>query len=138
VSDNVSFLDTSVLLRHYLDDHEEHSPRAKRLIGAIRRGERSVQISDTVVFEAVYVLDKLYRVPRETISELLQEFLDFSCVLLPGKRNYHQVFINFVDFPGLSIADCFHVEIAKLHAAGSIISFDRSMERVVGVVREEP
>jgi predicted nucleic acid-binding protein len=138
VSDSISFLDTSVLLRHYLQDHEDQSPRAKALIRAILRGERSVQIADTVVFETVYVLEKSYRVPRALIRDLLQEFLDMPGVLLPGKRIYRAVFANYTARLALSFADCFHLELAKHLAQGNVIAFDRKMGTVEGIVREEP
>ncbi len=138
MSDSISFLDTSVLLRHYLQDHEDQSPRAKALIRDILRGERSVQIADTVVFETVYVLEKSYRVPRALIRDLLQEFLDMPGVLLPGKRIYRAVFANYTARLGLSFADCFHLELAKHLAQGNVIAFDRKMGTVEGIVREEP
>jgi predicted nucleic acid-binding protein len=63
MSDRVAFLDTNVLLRHIMQDHSDHSVRSTALMVAIEHGQRTVQISDTVVFETAYTLEKTYGMP---------------------------------------------------------------------------
>jgi predicted nucleic acid-binding protein len=55
------FFDTNILLRHFLQDHPDHSPRATAFIQQIGQGERQVVLSDIVVFETVFVLERRYR-----------------------------------------------------------------------------
>jgi len=138
MSEPIGFLDTNVLLRHFLNDHDDHSPRATDLIKAIDQGLRVVQIADTVVFEATYTLERSYRVPRLTIRELLIGFLEMPGVLLTGKSVFSAVFEIYVRNPGLSIADCYHIEPAKRLTNGRILSFDRRFGTVEGVIRQEP
>ena len=52
------FLDANIILRHILGDHPDHSPRATAYFGQIARGELTVRTTDTVVFEAVYALQR--------------------------------------------------------------------------------
>jgi predicted nucleic acid-binding protein len=138
MSDSIAFLDTNVLLRHLLQDHLDHSPRATALVDEIERGKRSVQVADTVIFEATYTLEKTYRVSRSDIGETLQRFLDMPGVVLSGKTIFAGVFAIYVRNPGLSIADCYHIELAKRLTNGRILSFDRRFGTVEGVIRQEP
>lgn len=138
MSDRVSFLDTNVLLRHLLQDHSDHSPRATSLIREIERGSEKVRVADTVIFEAAYTLEKTYGIARDAISIVLLEFLDLPNVLLTGKTIFYEVFDVYVRNLGLSIADCYHIAIAKQLTGGSLISFDRKVGKVEGITRIEP
>lgn len=133
-----ALLDTNVLLRHVLHDHPDHSPRSTALIEAIERGDRVVRITDTVVFETVFTLESFYSVSRTVIHETLQPIIALSGIVLPGKRIYHDVFALWIRNAGLSFAHCFHLCTAKHLGLPAIISFDRKLNRLPGVVREEP
>jgi predicted nucleic acid-binding protein len=133
-----AFLDTNILLRHVLQDHVDHSARATALIAAIEQGDRAVRLADTVVFEAVFTLEKTYGVPRPDIRDALQPILNLSGFVLPGKRAYSQVFDLWLRELGLSFADCYHLCLAKQLKLPSILSFDRKLNRLPGVGRAEP
>ena len=51
-----AFLDTSILVRTITRDIPHLAEQAERLVQAIAAGERTVHLSDTVVFETVHVL----------------------------------------------------------------------------------
>jgi predicted nucleic acid-binding protein len=133
-----AFLDTNVILRHVLQDHPDHSPRAAALIVAIEQGQRAVRLADTVVFEAAFTLEKTYGVPRADIRDALRPIFDLPGVVLPGKLMLHDVFDLYVEEAGLSFADCYHATLAKQLQLGTILSFDRKMGRVPGIARAEP
>ena len=96
------FFDTNILLRHLLQDHPDHSPRATAFIQQIEQGERQVVLSDIVVFETVFLLERRYRQPRAKIQELVLDFLELPGVTLPGKRRYRTVFALYVNARGCS------------------------------------
>ena len=133
-----AFLDTNVLLRQVLQDHADHSPRAMAFIVAVEQGERAVRLTDTVVFEAVFTLEKTYGVPRADIRDALQPVLDLPGVVLPGKRLFHEVFGLYVQEAGLSFADCYHATTAKHLGLATFLSFDRKIGRIEGITRIEP
>jgi predicted nucleic acid-binding protein len=133
-----AFLDTNVILRHVLADHFDQSPRATALVRQIERGDLTVRISDTVVFEAVFTLEKVYRVPRPAIRDALQPILALPGVLLPGKTAYRRVFELYVERAGLSFADCYHAVLVQRREPAEIISFDQKIGRVPGITRREP
>lgn len=133
-----ALLDANILLRQVMQDHPDHSPRATRLIAAIEQGERAVHLADTVVFEAVFTLEKTYRVSRPNIHRGLQRILDLPGIVLPGKRIYTDVFDLWLREPALSFADCYHLCLTRQLGLPAILSFDRKLNRLPGVARIEP
>lgn len=133
-----AFLDTNVILRHLLGDHTIHSPAATRLFEQIEARERSVRISETVVFETVFTLEKTYRVPRSEIAAAVLPLLGLPGVAMPGKTMMSTVFGCWSDHAALSFADCYHLVLTQRLGLDMIISFDQGLSRFVGVERIEP
>jgi uncharacterized protein len=133
----VPFLDTDVILRHVLSDNPDQSPKATEYLRQIAAGNRSVLISDLVVFESVFTLEKFYRMPRQAIREALLPLLSLSGIALANKQNYHAVFDHYVHRHSLSFADCFHVELVRRLDPPQIVSFDRVFDRVPEITRIE-
>ena len=131
-------LDTNPILRHVLDDHPDHSARAHTLFARIEQGEERVQTTDTVIFEAVFTLERFYKVPRVEIRDTLLELLQLPGIVLPGKRFYRQVFGLWVQRPKLSFADCYHGVMVDRLKLPAIITFDRDFDGIPGIKRREP
>lgn len=136
--DDVPFLDTNPILRHALKDHVDHSRRATALIVEIERGERRVATTHTVIFEAIYTMEKTYRVARTDVRDLILPVIELPGLVLPGKRRYRKVFALWVLRRALSFADCYHAVLAQERHGATIISFDRGFDRVPGLMRREP
>jgi predicted nucleic acid-binding protein len=132
------FLDANIILRHVLSDDPNHSPRAQAYFRRIARREISVRTTDTVIFEAVFTLERTYKVSRHDIQEALTAILALPGVVLPGKRRYRRVFDLYVTFPGLSFADCFYISLMERLGLREIVSFDQGFDRVPGIIRQEP
>lgn len=131
------FLDSNILLRHLLADHPDHSPRATAYLERVERGEVQVQVSDTVIFEAVFTLQRSYGQPRLEIRNAVLPLLELPAVDLPGKRRYRRVFDLYVD-ENIPFADAFHAVLAEEQAAGEVLSFDTHFDRIQGIRRIEP
>jgi predicted nucleic acid-binding protein len=104
---DLSFLDANVILRHTLQDHAEHSPRASALIQRIETGEQLVHTVDAVVFEVVITLERTYKVPRERIRDGILKLILLPGIKLRGKLRYRRAFELYVTYLRLSFADCF-------------------------------
>jgi len=138
VNEPDAFLDTSVLIRHIMGDDANHSPRATAFLRVVAAGERAVRISDTVVFEAAFVLGRVYKMRRDDIRDALLPIIDLPGIVLPGKRIFARVFELFLERSSLSFADCYHLALTERLELGTIVAFDQAMGRVPGIVREEP
>jgi predicted nucleic acid-binding protein len=108
------------------------------MFARIARGELVVQTADTVLFEAVYTMERVYHVPRGEIRDALVSILRLDGVVLARKDLYPDVLDLFVQYKSISFADCYHAILARAHDADGVISFDHDFDRLPGVERREP
>lgn len=132
-----AFLDTNIILRHLLADHPEQSPKATAYLAQVERGEIQVRTAETVIFEAVFTLERYYHHPKAQIREALLPLIELPGVILPGKRLFRQVFDWYVDL-NLPFADAYHAVLARRFRIDEIVSFDKHFERIPGIKRIEP
>jgi predicted nucleic acid-binding protein len=135
---SLAFLDTNILLRHLTGDHPDHSPRATALLARVETGDLQLRTVDTVVFETVFTLEKLYRQPRTGIRDLVLPLIELPGIVLRGKGRMRRTFALYIAHPALSFADCYHVASMESLRLRDIVSFDRGLDRVPSITRREP
>lgn len=133
----LQFLDTNVLLRHLLQDHPDHSPRATAYLARLERGELQARTSDVVVFEVVFTLQRRYGQPKASIRAMLLPLIELPGIVLPGKRRWRKVFDLYVDL-NISFADAYHAVLMERLKLTEVVTFDREFDRVSGIRRKEP
>jgi uncharacterized protein len=133
----LSFLDTNIFLRHLLQDDPDHSPRASTFLRRIEEGEVKVRTSDTVIFETVFTLQKVYRRPKAAIRDTLLPLLELPGIVLPNKRQYRKVFELYVE-NNLPFADAYHAVLMRQLKLTEIVSFDTDFDRIEGLTRIQP
>lgn len=133
----VAFLDSNIILRHVLGDHPQHSPRATAFLRRVEQGEIQMRTADTVIFEAVFTLQRHYRQPRAKIREALLPLLELPGIILPGKRRFRKVFDLYVDL-NLSFADAYHAVLMQQFKLDQIVTFDKGFDGLPGIRRMEP
>lgn len=119
------FLDTNIVMRYLLDDHQELSTRARQIIDS----ESDLTICDGVCAEIVYVLSKAYFVEREIITKTLSEFLDRKNIHVSNKK----VIIKSLELfttANLDYIDCLlcaynHIENIKVE------TFDKKLKKLL-------
>jgi len=74
-------LDTNVILRFLLGDAPELYEKAYRVFQRVEEGKLEVLLSDVILSECVWVLEKFYGIPREQIAKKLLMFLQADAVL---------------------------------------------------------
>jgi predicted nucleic acid-binding protein len=131
------FLDTNILLRHLLQDHPQQSPRATAYLQRIEAGQVQARISDTVVFETVFTLQRTYRRSRASIQAALLPLIELPGIILPGKRRLRQVFDLYVT-RNIAFADAYHAVLMQCLKLEVIVSFDTELDRVTEIRRIEP
>ena len=131
-------LDANVIVRHVTGDESNHSPRSTAFIQRIERGEISVLLFDTVLFEAVYVLEGFYRYDRATIRDAVLPIIELPGIELAHKTAYRDHFDLYTRYPGLSYADSLHAALMRDQGITEIVSFDRGFDRLPGITRIEP
>jgi predicted nucleic acid-binding protein len=131
------FLDTNVFIRHLLGDHHDHSPRATAYLQRIENGELRARITDIVIFEIVFLLERTYHQPKAAIVAALLPLITMPGIILPGKRKFREVFTLYVEL-NLPFADAYYATLMRKQGATEIITFDRDFDRIPGITRQEP
>ncbi len=92
-------VDANVILRYFLDDIEDLAIRSKHILENLE-----VFIPNEIVAEVVFVLQKFYEVPRNEISSLLTDLIEFEnidlykkAVLIKALDIYKSKNLDFVD-----------------------------------------
>ena len=114
--------DANVILRYLLNDNASFSVEARNIIE-----NRQVQFPNEVCAEVVYVLQKVYNIPRQEITNSIISLLDFpnisadKLVLREAVKIYQNENIDFVD----------SVLIANNHLFGALIhTFDNKIKKL--------
>jgi predicted nucleic acid-binding protein len=131
------FLDTNIFLRHLLGDVPEQSHRASAYFEAIEQGAARARISDIVVFEVVFTLERGYRRSKAEIQSVLLPLLELPGIVLPGKRKFREVFGIYVE-KNIPFADAYHAVMMRKLALSEVVSFDRDFDRIPTLQRVEP
>ncbi len=119
-------LDTNILVRLVTRDDEAQAARAKVVFDAQGREEGALFVSDIVLVELCWTLERSYRLSRQAMATVIHALLDNSTVKLespPVVRDALAHFIrNSIGFP-----DCLIVAKAQHQGCSQTLSFDRRM-----------
>lgn len=123
----VYLIDTNVILRYLLADHEKFSPKAKAFMVKVSQEKTRAEIPAVVIAECVYVMEKFYKIPRLEIADTLGRILNFSGIANPDKSEILEALIKY-EASNADIVDC-------LLAASSapdrvVVSFDKDFARL--------
>jgi len=128
-----AFVDTNVLVRHLTGDPPSQAGRATRYL------ERADELllADLILAEVTYVLESFYEVARSQVAATLRAILAFPAVRVLDAELLHRA-IEVYEVDRLDFADAYLVASAERTGIGIIASFDRSIDRIGTVRREEP
>lgn len=118
-------LDTNVLLRYFLKDIPEQGVKSKTVIsGSV------VYVTDVVLTDTVFVLERVIEMERSDIVRLITAFLNLPNLV------YNDYFLDeTIDLYGsqknLSFVDCYAAVEAKMYN-NSLATFDKQLVKYGG------
>jgi predicted nucleic-acid-binding protein len=119
--------DTNIIVRYLLNDDIEQSPLTETFFKKVLNGETQILILESVVAECIYVLTKIYRVPREEAAGRLADLLRYKGVQNPDRSDLISALTLF-SRKDIDIVDCFLV-IKTSHAGWELFSFDKELKQ---------
>lgn len=128
-----AFVDTNILVRHLTGDPPDLAARATRYL----EETRDLLLPDLILAEVAYVLESFYEVPRADVARILRAILGFPSIRVVDGRLLERA-IEVYDVERLDFADAYLVASAESSGIGVIASFDRSIDQVGTIRREEP
>ena len=129
-----AFVDTNILIRHLTGDPPGQARRATRFL----EQADVLLLPDLIVAEVAYVLESFYEVPRRTeVASTLRAILAFPAIRVLDVELLQRA-VEVYEVHRLDFADAYLVASAERTGVGVVASFDRSIDRVPTVRREEP
>jgi predicted nucleic-acid-binding protein len=125
--EKVYLIDTNVILRYLLDDHNRFSPIAKAFMQDVAQGLKKAELLAVVVVECVYVMEKFYEIPKNEIVDKLSRILNIREVINPDKSEILEALIKFEN-SSADIVDC--MLAAKSSPQRVVVSFDKDFKRL--------
>ena len=97
-------VDTNLIVRYLVQDHERHAKAAVKLFDACDRGDVVIVVLPAVLAESVFVLESFYEHPRGDIASALGRLISSPGVEISGAAihldaldRYRRTKIHFVD-----------------------------------------
>ena len=128
-----AFVDTNVLVRHLTGDPPAQAARATAYL---QRADELL-LPDLILAEVAYVLESSYDAPRTKVAETLRAVVGFRPIRVLDDDLLMRA-IEIYEVHRLDFADAYLVASAERSGVGVVASFDRSIDRVGTIKREEP
>ncbi len=126
-ANDVALPDTNTILRYLLQDEPTLSKRAGLFWDRVREGSVRVVLTEGVLMECVYVLQRFYKVPRNLISEKLTDLLSYKG-LDDGKRELFRYSLGVYAQKSFDFVDCL-LYAAEKQDLGTVFSFDEKLNK---------
>lgn len=118
-------VDANVVLRFFLRDDEEQFGKAKDFLQRLEIGRDEALLTEIVFAEIVWVLSKVYGIPRNDIANKFSQVISYKGVKTILARDIFLESLKAYAHHSMDIQDILLANIATAHDA-SIITFDRS------------
>lgn len=126
-------LDTNVLIRLLTRDDEGQAEKARALLDEHAEEDGALFVSDIVLAELVWTLDRTYKLGKVEISNAIKALANNATLGFESREVLRQAQDLFSGSKA-GFADC--LIVAKATAAGctSLVTFDKSMQALQGAL----
>jgi predicted nucleic-acid-binding protein len=128
-----AFLDTNVVIRHLTGDPLNMAAGATAALATAEE----LMLADVVFAECVYVLESFYEVKRQRVAELMRAALALSSIKTVDRASLLRA-LEVYEVDRLDFAEAYLVAQAESTGVDTILTFERSVDRVSTVRRREP
>ena len=119
-------LDTNVLVRFIVEDDDEQTERATRVIQDAVTKNEPLFVSEVVLCEAVWVLARVYKLSKEELVQTLRALLQAREVDIREKDGVRRAVDAFAGGKG-DFADYVIRELATAAGCDRIATFDKAL-----------
>jgi predicted nucleic-acid-binding protein len=124
-------LDTNILVRYFAQDDVEQSAKVTALMESLTEMDQGF-ISQVVLLETVWVMQRLYDADRETITSIVRNLL-----LIPGfmleNREVLKKTVDLFATSNADFADCLIAKSAEFYGCQSVMTFDVKASKACGM-----
>jgi predicted nucleic-acid-binding protein len=116
--------DTNFILRYLLADNPPMFAKAKEIFDQAKTGKVTLILEQAVFTEVIFVLSSFYKVPKDTIAQILSDLLTYK-----GISSEKEVFALALDYYSkytMHIVDCLLLAKNKLTNI-LVLTFDKQL-----------
>jgi len=95
VNGNKAFIDTSAILRLLVKDDPAKAEAVEKLLKESKDKGTTLYLLPVTILEIVWVTEKVYRLSRKTIRELVEAILNTPDLKCPLERVFRQALITY-------------------------------------------
>jgi len=124
-------LDTNLIVRYLVQDHEKQARAAGKLFEACDRGGLVIVLLPAVLAECVFVLESFYEHPRAEIAAVLSRLISSPGVEISGAAIHLDALERYRN-TNLHFVDCLLASTAAAEDT-PIATFDQQFRKIPGV-----
>lgn len=129
------FIETSVFIRFLVKDDDKKLEECINLLSLIEEGKLIPYISNTVVSEILFVLTKIYKIPKASVIKDIQQVFRFRNITIIEKTDTPKALSLFKEY-SVKYGDCL---IATQVPKGVIlITYDRDFSKIPSLKSRTP
>lgn len=126
----VNLPDTNTIIRYLIKDDMNQYLIAEAFFTKVLTGEEKALILESVLVECIYILTKIYKVPKKEASVSLIELLHYKGIQ-NRDRNEFIAALNLFSEKNLDIVDC--ILCARAEKSDYILfTFDKNLKNIQG------
>lgn len=127
--------DTNIIIRYLVADDPTLHERAREFFDKIKNGGLRAVILESVIAECIYVLTKIYKVPRDRAAGSLIDILHYKGIANDDQQELIQALSLFSE-QSFDIVDC--ILCAKTVTTGDrLLSFDEDLNKLAKRILQE-
>ncbi len=120
--------DTNTIVRYLVKDDLALYTKAKDFFDKVKNGGTTAIVLESVVTECIYVLTKIYQVPRPKAAGSLIDVLHYKGIANDDRKELIRALVLFSE-QGMDIVDC--ILCAKAASSNArLFSFDEELNKV--------
>lgn len=122
-----SLPDTNVVVRYLIGDDPVSYAKAKEFFDRVKDGDVKAVILESVIAECVYVLTKIYRVPKQRAAASLIDVMRYRGIANEDRQELIRA-LSLYSEHGVDIVDA--ILCAKAEAGEDLVTFDAGLSRL--------
>jgi predicted nucleic-acid-binding protein len=123
-----SLPDTNTIIRYLINDEPALFAKSKEFFDKVKNSETKAIILESVIAECIYVLTKIYKVPKDKAAERLIDILRYKGIVNKDRQELISALTLFME-QSLDIVDCI-LYIKALSGGDQLFTFDLDLNRL--------
>jgi predicted nucleic-acid-binding protein len=123
-------IDTNALISFVTDRNPEQQQRVAPLFEAAAHLKALILCHQQVLIEFIYVMDKIYHVPKDKIGDMIADLMEMPGVEILHEIDFNEV-LSFWPDPIPDFGDAVIAAVGKTVKRSAIVTFDQKLAGIL-------